>query len=448
MLVAVAGCRSGYELVPLPNLNDDTVVVSTTADDSDAGDDDDSAAEPVEDPALEGGDGAAVATLAIDAAFGASQNAIQVHVTATGGALGGVWVACGAASEPAPLCQSGALTPFSTLGSRDVQVAGLNPNTAYACSVCVASEDDPSVVSTPTTFRATTLPACDDELAGTYTFAQFQSRLDALNDVDSDGVRTMCLQDGFVAQNTNASATDHLYLLHDDFVMYAPRGAVARIENLRTNGAGYEEHAALGFDGADNVRLANLVIRTAGYRGTGLYFDTHVGPSSGAILERLTVQTTGSAAKPLHLWGASVASMQDVVLRSMGDQGYGLILREGSSILSMDRVTIARMNSAVLGAVGVMFDNVSATSFVHSANVGSVTVCAMAGSAGWQADGGFYVADGNPDLPATWAAPSGHVPSDETGSQRGAQTLPGPDVQGSDVVFGGTCPLTPAWQPN
>ncbi|MEO6459970.1 MAG: fibronectin type III domain-containing protein [Bdellovibrionota bacterium] len=269
-------------------------------------------------------------------------------------------------------CSDATSTLTVTSGSKS-SVTGLDANSEYNFRICSVSSDGLGV-STGLTASASTLPTCDWTLSsgaldsgtvGNLTFSAnadssdsftefnaFLAAAQTAGDSNSDGLKTVCLSDGMTIVNTDALAGTRIEIPGNDFVVYAPTGALARFVNTYTTPADDAKAMGLYANAKSGLRFHNLSIETNGANGVGLYM---VNTAVDAATRVISV-THANGADALAFEGSSavIERLSDFSGTVGGQFGFGLGIYSGAHVAAATRGTIeSSVSSGVMNSYGL-----------------------------------------------------------------------------------------------
>jgi hypothetical protein len=226
-------------------------------------------------------------------------------------------------TPPASCLEGNVITAANIIGESHQLTGITNPSQDTAFRICVVDND--GKMSVGTTVVQKTLPTCDYTVSVSETFLDFQTRLDASTDLNTDGKIAICLDDGVSVFTNNAGEGGEIVINTSDVYIYANRSSTASFDNHRTDTTSSAETAVFYLRAADNLSIANITLTTDGDEGYGFHTwsTARVLPGYDEI-SNLTVSTLGFKGKGILGSSRDINSIKDFKFTAAGASSVGV----------------------------------------------------------------------------------------------------------------------------
>lgn len=294
-----------------------------------------------------------------------SATAITIGWTASGESSSqGYWIVYAAgATAPADCLRSTNAVHTSNSAENSITVSSLTPLSTYSARICTLNADG-SKAAVGATVTTRTLPNCDwtvqsgdlnagqvgsltfssttDAIDSTGEMTNFLAAAQAASDPNTDGYKTVCLENSLVIQNSNALSASAVTIPGNNFVIYADYGKTAEIRN-DFNADSSAKTRGYYAEGRTGLELHNVKITTKGTGGDGVAL---VSASQMTAASRLIVKVTGAGGSGVWVDGASsvLTSLADFSLEIARDQSVGLVVSTAGVVTEANKGTILVYN--------------------------------------------------------------------------------------------------------
>jgi len=219
---------------------------------------------------------------------------------------------------------------------------------------------------------------------GTYTFAAFQTILDAAvagGDTTGNGLIDIYLEDGVHVLNAADSNDPRIEIPGDDVHIFAAVGSDVSIASERDGPDMEVSNGVFYLDGDTGLLLENLSLSSRGDDG----FVIVAMNGCSMALYGLTISTYGDWATGIFGYDdVTITSIRNTSIRTVGEEAGAIYLLEDVSVEEMNGVHIVRGHEATTDTFAIILDGDGLpepnTSYFNTPYIRNVTICSEPGT--------------------------------------------------------------------